>query len=58
MEREIYERLSTNLDYETFIKCYCPECEKENCIHRGAYRRLPAKVGGLGLCPNLQINKN
>ena len=39
MEREIYERLSTKLDYETFIKCYCPECEKENCIHRGAYRR-------------------
>ncbi|MBS5304880.1 MAG: hypothetical protein KHZ13_13190 [Firmicutes bacterium] len=58
MEREIYERLSTKLDYETFIKCYCPECEKENCIHRGAYRRLPAKAGGLGLCPNLQINKN
>ena len=53
MEREIYERLSTKLDYETFIKC-----EKENCIHRGAYRRLPAKVGGLGLCPNLQTNKN
>ena len=50
MEREIYERLST--------KCYCPECEKENCIHREAYRRLPEKVGGLGLCPNLQTNKN
>lgn len=58
MEREIYERLSTKLDYEIFIKCYCPECEKENCIHRDAYRRLPEKVGGLGLCPNLQTNKN
>jgi hypothetical protein len=36
------------------IECNCEECTKENCIHRGAYRRLPEIIGGLGLCPNLK----
>ena len=58
MERETYEKLSTKLDYETFIKCYCPECEKENCFHRGAYIILPNKAGFLGLCANLLTYKN
>lgn len=57
MEREIYERLGTKLDYETFIKCYCPNAKKKIAFIETAYRRLPEKVGGLGLCPNLQTNK-
>lgn len=28
--------------------------KKEDCIHRGAYRRVPEIDGGLGLCPNLK----
>ena len=27
--------------------------KKEDCIHRGAYRRVPEIDGGLRLCPNL-----
>jgi hypothetical protein len=40
-------------------KCECHFCEKtqEDCIHWGAYRRMPEKVGGLGLCPKLKIKK-
>jgi hypothetical protein len=35
-------------------KCECHKCElKEDCIHRGAYRRMPSDVGGLGLCRKL-----
>ena len=28
-----------------------------NCIHKGAYRRLPESDGGLGLCPRLKEGK-
>ena len=35
-------------------KCYCPDCDKADCIHRNAYRRMPEVDGGLGLCPNLK----
>jgi len=38
------------LDY---LECCCEKCARENRIHRGAYRRLPEAVGGLGLCPVL-----
>ena len=31
----------------------CMYCDKI-CVHRGAYRRLPEKIGGLGLCPRLK----
>jgi len=34
--------------------CYCPKCEKTECIHRDTYRRMPREIGGLGLCPNLK----
>lgn len=37
-----------------YTECKCHECEKENCIHRNAYRRLPEAIGGLGLCPKLK----
>jgi len=37
------------------IECRCKNCkEKETCIHRDCYRRLPREIGGLGLCPNLK----
>lgn len=39
---------------EKYQKCYCPECKKEECPHRGAIRRVPVIDGGLGLCPNLK----
>ncbi len=31
--------------------CDCTICKREDCLHRGAYRRLPEEEGGLGLCP-------
>ena len=37
---------------DTFV-CGCSECER-NCAHRGAFRRYPESMGGLGLCPNLK----
>lgn len=43
-----------NMSYEEYKKCYCPDCSRENCIHREAFRRVPKIDGGLGLCPNLQ----
>jgi hypothetical protein len=40
--------------YEEYKKFYCPDCAREDCKHRGAYRRVPEIDGGLGLCPNLR----
>ena len=41
-----------------FIECDCLKCsQKESCIHKDAYRRLPKEVGGLGLCKNLKDGK-
>ena len=45
------------ISYETFKKCNCSECDRENCIHREAFRRMPVEVGGLGLCPTLKTGK-
>lgn len=42
-----------NMTYEEYQKCYCPDCEREGCPHRQAFRRVPNVDGGLGLCPNL-----
>lgn len=42
------------MSYEEYQKCDCTQCDKENCIHREAYRRVPKIDGGLGLCPNLK----
>lgn len=53
--REEFEtRTNYKMSYEEYFKTYCPNCDKESCIHRGAYRRLPEIDGGLGLCPNLK----
>jgi DNA-directed RNA polymerase subunit RPC12/RpoP len=36
-------------------KCECWKCELEKeCIHNGAFRRLPRSEGGLGLCPKMK----
>lgn len=42
-----------NMTYEEYQKCYCPDCERQGCPHRQAFRRVPNVDGGLGLCPNL-----
>lgn len=52
--REWFATTNYKMSYEEYIKCYCPECKRENCIHRDAYRRLPEIDGGLGLCQNLK----
>ena len=54
MTKEQFEN-NTNykMTYEEFQKCDCTRCDKKDCVHRGAYRRMPRIDGGLGLCPNL-----
>lgn len=54
IKREDFLRMNYKMSYEEYKKCYCPDCERENCIHRDAYRRLPEIDGGLSLCPNLK----
>ena len=54
MTRERFAETNWKMSYEEYQKCDCTECDKENCIHRDAYRRLPGIDGGLGLCPNLK----
>ncbi len=53
-EERFRESTSYNMSYEEYKTCYCPDCERKNCIHRGAYRRMPIIDGGLGLCPKLK----
>lgn len=55
MTKEQFEN-NTNwkMSYKEYQKCYCPDCKKDGCPHREAYRRVPAIDGGLGLCPNLK----
>jgi hypothetical protein len=54
MTREEFANTNWKCSYEEYVKCYCPDCKRENCKHRGAYRRMPENTGGLGLCPNLK----
>lgn len=53
MTREQFEQTSYQMDFETYTKCDCTKCSRKDCVHRGAYRRMPRIDGGLGLCPNL-----
>ena len=57
MSKEDFTR-NTNwkMSYEQYQKCYCPKCERDDCIHRNAFRRVPKIDGGLGLCPNLKAS--
>ena len=54
MTREEFAKTSWEMTYEEYQLCYCPNCDKVNCPHRDAYRRVPVIDGGLGLCPNLK----
>lgn len=54
MTRERFAETNYKMSYEEYKKCCCSECDKKDCIHRDAYRRLPKIDGGLGLCPNLK----
>lgn len=54
MTRERFAETGWKMTYEQYQKCDCTECDKADCIHRDAYRRLPEIDGGLGLCPNLK----
>jgi hypothetical protein len=54
MTREEFKNTNWKCSYEEYAKCYCPDCKRENCKHRDAYRRMPENTGGLGLCPNLK----
>lgn len=49
MTRERFAETNWKMSYEEYQKCDCTECDKENCIHRGAYRRVPEINGGLGI---------
>lgn len=53
--REWFEKTNWKCTYEDYLKCYCPDCEKQDtCKHSGCYRRVPEIDGGLALCPNLK----
>lgn len=54
MTRERFAETNWKMSYEEYQKCYCPECEREECPHRGVFRRVPEIDGGLGLCLNLK----
>lgn len=41
-------------DKEAINPCNCTNCDRQGCVHRGAFRRLPKDEGGLGLCYNLK----
>lgn len=58
ISRERFENgTSWKMSYEEYKRCYCTDCKRENCTHRGAFRRVPRIDGGLGLCPNLQYKR-
>lgn len=42
------------MSWEEYKLVNCEKCDKKDCIHRNAYRRIPKIDGGLGLCPNLK----
>ena len=49
MTKERFKETNYKMSYEEYKKCDCTECKKEECPHRGAYRRVPEIDGGLGL---------
>ena len=55
MTKEQFENNTAwKMSYEEYQKCDCTHCDKKDCIHRNAFRRVPVIDGGLGLCPNLK----
>ena len=57
MTREEFAKTRFHMSYEEYSACDCTKCDKEGCVHRCAYRRVPRIDGGLGICPNLQALK-
>jgi hypothetical protein len=53
MTEERFKQTNWKMSYEEYKKCYCPGCNRKDCPHREAFRRVPVIDGGLGLCPNL-----
>lgn len=53
MTEKEFKNTNWKMTYEEYQTCNCTECNKEKCIHREAFRRVPTIDGGLGLCPNL-----
>lgn len=49
MTRERFAETNWKMSYEEYQKCYCPECKKEECPHRGAIRRVP-EIDGVPVC--------
>lgn len=53
-KEEFKERTSYKCTYDEWKVCYCPECDRKECVHREAYRRMPRIDGGLAECPRLK----
>lgn len=53
-KKEFRENTNWKMSYEEYKQCYCPNCDRVDCKHRDAFRRVPEIDGGLGLCPNLK----
>lgn len=58
ISEERFSETSWKMSYDEYKKCSCSECDKKDCIHRNAYRRMPIIDGGLGLCPNLKKERS
>ena len=39
--KEMFAETNWKMSYEEYQKCDCTECKKEECPHRGTYRRVP-----------------
>lgn len=55
MTRDRFEDTNWKMSYEEYRACDCTSCDREECKHRNAYRRVPKIDDGLGLCPNLSF---
>lgn len=53
--KDFEQNTNWKMSYEEYQSCYCPTCKDSvECIHSGAFRRVPKIDDGLGLCPNLK----
>lgn len=41
------------MSYDDYVSCYCPDCDKADCLYRNNFERVPEIDGGAGLCPRL-----
>ncbi len=52
--RKSFAQGAWNCTFEEYKSFQCSDCNEKNCLHRGAYRRVPKLDGGLALCSRLQ----